>query len=162
MVSAPLCIIQARLGSTRLPNKMLTLVAGHPVLWYGWHTACDLYGPESVVIACPEPDFDPIHRAISQAQVFGYTGDENDVLGRFHACAHKYRSHPLTTIIRVTPDDFPIDPLREQCTLQDLDHWHHTVTDPRTREHIGYLFPPRLELNEPQDLEALRARLESR
>lgn len=140
---------------------MLLPIRGKPLLWYGWHTAVDLYGSEHVVIACPEPDFDAIHTALPSAHVFGYCGDENDVLGRLHACAHKYRTHPLTTIIRVTPDDYPIDPLREQCTLQDLDHWHRTVTDARTREHIGYLYPPRLEINSPEDVEALRARLET-
>lgn len=157
MVNPPLCIVQARLESTRIPRKMLQDVHGKPLLWYGWRASCDLFA--YVVIAVPQSDVEEFAKAIPNAWWFGYDGDVNDVLGRFHACAHKYRHHPATTIVRITPDDFPIDPLREQCTLAQLDSWHAHVKDPELREHIGHLYPKRLEINTPEDLEALRLRL---
>lgn len=139
---------------------MLAPVHGKPLLWYGWRAACDLFGELSTVIAVPAPDLQALRNGLGlDGQWFGYDGDENDVLGRFYACAHQFRHHPHTIIVRITPDDFPIDPLREQCTLAQLDTWHATVTDPHLREHIGHLYPKRLEINEMSDLEALRARL---
>lgn len=159
MVNPPLCIVQARLHSTRIPNKMLALVHGKPLLWYGWRAACDVFGDNNTVIAVPHLDLPAFHRELPDANWYAYLGEENDVLGRFHACAHNFRHHPETTIIRITPDDFPIDPLREQCTLAQLDSWHAHVKDPHLREHIGHLYPKRLEINEMADLEELRSRL---
>ena len=39
------------------------------------------------------------------ATVFAWDGPEWDVLGRFYRCAHTYRWHPDTIIVRYTPDD---------------------------------------------------------
>lgn len=154
----PLAIVQARLKSTRLPRKMLQDVGGHPLLWWGWKAAVDTFDWENVVIACPENDVDEFHLAIPGATIFGYIGDEDDVLGRFHACAHWYRTDPKSVIVRITPDDFPIDTERERCTLAQLDFWDKTVYG-ATREHIGDLFPGRTEINTSEDLEWLRLHL---
>lgn len=115
---------------------------------------------ENTVIACPAADWDAFNAAVPMAKIYGYDGAENDVLGRFHAAAHFYRAAPASIIARITPDDSPIDVFRERCTLAQLDHWHATVTDAETREHIGRLFPPRIEVNTQADLEAVRARVQ--
>ncbi len=46
-----LCVIPARLHSTRLPRKVLQPLGGKPLLWFAWHhaQACDLL--DEVVIA---------------------------------------------------------------------------------------------------------------
>jgi spore coat polysaccharide biosynthesis protein SpsF (cytidylyltransferase family) len=38
-------------------------------------------------------------------EVFRWDGPENDVLGRFYHCAHRYRWWPGSVIVRITPDD---------------------------------------------------------
>lgn len=157
----PLCLIQARLHSTRLPEKMLADVGGKPLLWYAWNAAVEDFGRENVVIAYAGVGGFMMVHAVSHALSFPYFGNENDLLGRLHAAAHFYRWHPHDIIIRVTPDDVPIDTHRERCTLAQLDHWHTTVTDPAVREHVGKLWPPRLEINTQADLDELRARVES-
>ncbi|WP_428385655.1 3-deoxy-manno-octulosonate cytidylyltransferase [Nevskia ramosa] len=44
-------VIPARLGSTRLPRKVLRTLAGKPLVQWTWEAACKVAGPESVVIA---------------------------------------------------------------------------------------------------------------
>lgn len=164
MAIAPLCIIQARLHSTRLERKMLLPLGGHPVLWWAWEETRKAHFYSHVVIACPVADESALQGAFTREPVtfFPYTGDEADVLGRFHACAHAHRTEPDAEIVRITPDDFPVDLTRERCTLAALDHWHATVTNPFHREHIGHLFPPRIELNTAEDYERLKERYETR
>ncbi len=156
---APLAIIQARLHSTRLPNKMLLPLGGHPLLWWAWDAAWDVF--DHVVIACPLGDQATFQQALPHATVFGWDGPEWDVLGRLHACAHEYAYQPDTPIVRITPDDFPIDVFRERCTLAQLDVWHASVTDRGDRENVGNLFPGRREINDAVDYEAVKAYVES-
>lgn len=113
----PLAIVQARIGSTRLPRKMLLDLGGKPLIWWAWRAAVDAFGAENVVVAIPAtPENDELAEVvdgfrrydrskIGNANVFRWDGPENDVLGRFHACAHTYRWHPDSVIVRVTPDD---------------------------------------------------------
>lgn len=158
-MSQPLAIIQARLHSTRLPNKMLLPVDGQPLLWWAWNTMGCILGFDHVVIACPLDDAGRFAAAIRLPDrlptIFAWEGNENDVLGRLHDCAHHWCSEPSSVILRITPDDFPVDVLRETCTLAELDHWNATVTDPKLREHIGLLFPKRIEINVQEDYDAV-------
>ena len=155
----PLAIIQARVHSSRIPVKMLEVVARKPLLWHGWNLAASLFGVGNTVIACPLSDAAQVRSICPEALVCGYAGDASDVLRRIWHCAVMFRSDPASPIVRITPDDFPIDPWREVCLLAELDHWHQTVTDAYTREHIGDLFHPRVEINTPDDLSALRRRM---
>ena len=118
---APLCIIQARLNSSRLKNKMLLTLGAETLIARAWRIACEAFGPLNVVVAIPADD-DVIVAALSLAalearciaqQIFRWDGPEDDVLGRFYHCAHKYRWHPDSVIFRWTPDDPFKDP--EMC-----------------------------------------------
>ena len=106
----PLAIVQARIGSTRLPGKMLADLGGKPLVWWAWKAAVDAFGADNVVIAMPATrENDELEVAVlsmdAPVNVFRWDGPENDVLGRFHACAHTYRWHPDSVIVRDTPDD---------------------------------------------------------
>lgn len=156
MTVPPLCIIQARLKSTRLPNKMLLELGGETLIARGWLLACEMFGSENCVVAIPIGDIEgPLAGELRRigARFFAFAGDEGDVLGRFHACAHAMPTRPETLIIRVTPDDFPIDVTRERFSRAWLDEQHATVTDPYLREHIGLLIPQRIEINTAEDYE---------
>ena len=159
-MTPPLCIIQARYASTRLPAKMLLPIGGRSLIEHAYRLAVEFFGDEHVVVAIPDADFDgPLGDELMRidARVFAWSGDEDDVLGRFHACAHHYRKRATDEIVRVTPDDFPIDVTRERFTLEWLDWQNETVTDWDDREHIGRLIPQRLEINGIEDYaEALR------
>ena len=158
----PLCIIQARYNSTRLPGKMLIELGGETLIAIAWRAAYQIFREEHCVVALPMCDStsalgDECRRL--GANYVAAWRDERDVLGRFWHTAHTYRDDPTDVIVRVTPDDFPIDVTRERFSLAQLDHWHATVTDPHLREHIGLLIPQRIEINTREDYDAARERL---
>lgn len=104
----PLCIIQARYNSTRLPGKMLLKMDGETLIARAWRVACEAFGEANVVVAIPmsnanQPLWDELRRL--DANRIEWHGDENDVLGRFHFVAHTFRWHPDSVIVRYTPDD---------------------------------------------------------
>jgi hypothetical protein len=157
-----LAIIQARIHSMRLPKKMLLPIGGKPLIRWQWEYTCKAVRALTV-LACPLSDRPTFVKVLGKrAAIFGYYGAEDDVLGRFHACAHHYKQHAEDGIIRITPDDFPVDITRERFTLAELDHWHATVTAPYPREHIGLLIPQRIEINTQEDYELARARVKKR
>ncbi len=144
MTIPTLCIIQARYHSTRLPGKMLLKLGDETLIARGYRIACEAFGKENVVVATPAdivstPLADELKRI--GAEVFHYEGAENDVLGRFHQCAHRYRWQPDTVLVRYTPDDplkdvallrrvaagerLPVEIGGEAFTLAMLDAAHH-------------------------------------
>lgn len=180
---SPLAIVTARIGSTRLPGKMLLLLGGKPLIWWAWNAAVMAFGEEHVVVAMPDtPENALLVRMVREmgGRHFCWDGPEEDVLGRVHACAHRYRWWPGSVIVRVTADDWkkqpgamrrvalgerlPVELGGEAFTLAQLDEAHRTITDPVRREHLTYAFfpdspapppPPGLwEINTQQDYEA--------
>lgn len=81
-----LAIIQARLGSSRLPNKVMQTVGGVPMVKRVWNAAKACRLIDKVVVAWPEryPDL-----------------DEQDVLERFRRIAKEFKPD---TIVRLTAD----------------------------------------------------------
>lgn len=55
-MSAFRIVIPARLGSTRLPRKVLRQLAGKPMVQWTWQAACAVAGPEAVVIAADDAE----------------------------------------------------------------------------------------------------------
>lgn len=106
----PLCIIQARYGSTRLPGKMLLKIGGESLIARAWRIACEAFGEANVVVAIPECDLESaLHAELRRINAnvrtaIGVASD--DVLGRFYEVAHSMRWHPDSVIVRYTPDDW--------------------------------------------------------
>lgn len=153
-VIGPLCIIQARMNSTRLPGKMLRELGGETLIARAYRLACDAFHEANVVIACPGADGDAFRAAVPGAQVFAWAGDENDVLARFYHCAGRYRWNPQSVIVRWTPDDpfkvpawcravaegarYPVEQSVEAFTMATLARAQHTTAlDDPVREHLG-------------------------
>jgi spore coat polysaccharide biosynthesis protein SpsF (cytidylyltransferase family) len=70
--------------------------------------AAAAFGKENVVVAYPDNWRNlPLKLYLKYWGMnrFGFKGKESDVLGRFTACATRYRTHPFSTIMRYTPDD---------------------------------------------------------
>lgn len=149
------------MGSKRLPGKMLLPLGGKPLVAWAYGAAVKAFGWPNVVVAIPATqENDALHGALLGlgAEVFRWDGPEADVLGRFYACAHRYRWHPDTVIVRISPDDPFKDPVMlrlvaagerlavevggEAFTLAQLDAAHFREDSPERREHITYaLFP---------------------
>lgn len=181
----PLAIIQARLGSTRLPRKVLMEIGGRSLVRRAWDASVAAFGAAHVVFTVPSGDTELIeHIEGFGGRVEPWDGDENDVLGRFWAVAHKHRWHPDSVVVRITPDDPFKDPERmmrvasgerldversgETFTLGQVDGWQYGLDrrQKNNREHIGHLIsgdappcPPGVwTVDTMEDLEAARAR----
>lgn len=118
-------IIQARMGSSRLPGKSLLPILGKPLLQRVFERAAAAELVDVVIVAttdCPE-DL-AIQRLCEEQGVPCYRGSENDVLDRYYQTA---KAHGLMGVLRVTGDCPLVDPellddlLREFATGR----WDH-------------------------------------
>jgi spore coat polysaccharide biosynthesis protein SpsF len=93
-------ITQARVGSTRLPGKVLLEAAGRTMLDHHLDrltaTALDVY-----VATTDTPGDDRVADLARARGVEVFRGSEDDVLSRFAGCA---REHGLEVVVRVTSD----------------------------------------------------------
>ncbi len=96
-------ILQARMGSTRLPGKALRLMAGRPMLWYAVETLRHAPAVDRLVMAIPDgrPDDELAGRA-AEWGIECVRGPEADVLARFHLAA---RAFPDDVYLRATGDN---------------------------------------------------------
>ena len=101
-------IIQARMGSTRLPGKVLLDLGGRSVLWRVIERAKAVPGVEVVVCAVPEGEADdPVAREAERAGAVVTRGSADDVLDRYYRAALTVHAD---TVMRVTSDCPLIDP----------------------------------------------------
>jgi len=101
-------VVQARMGSSRFPGKVLEDVAGHPMLWHVVHRLRKARLVDKVVVATTDrPLDDPIVDFCRQDELACFRGDERDVLDRFYQAA---KAHHADVVIRITADCPLIDP----------------------------------------------------
>jgi spore coat polysaccharide biosynthesis protein SpsF len=94
-------IIQARMGSQRLPGKVLLSLGNSSVLDYVV-SRCQLIHCDEVIVATSTlPADDAIVEWCKQNQVAYFRGSEKDVLSRYYECAIGYQPD---YIVRVTSD----------------------------------------------------------
>lgn len=108
LVSGAHVIVQARLGSTRLPRKVLEELAGKPMLLRVLERAARIPGVERIILATTREPEDVV--LLERAREWGYpavAGSTHDVLARYLAAA---REHDSQIIIRVTADCPLYDP----------------------------------------------------
>lgn len=158
MALTPLIVIQARLGSKRLPSKILLPLGDKPVLQHVVER-CQRTG-YPVVVACPDKDICSL--ANYARMTLGDHGNEGDVLGRFARTANNCVAD---CIVRITADCPLVDPQLIEAAVQAIRdgadyagntverHWprgcdvecfttelllqtHQNATDPYDREHV--------------------------
>jgi len=101
-------IIQARLGSSRLPGKALADVAGKPMLERLVERVRASRHVEEIVIATTEkPQDEALVEFARKQELKVMRGSETDVLDRFYQAA---KTFGVKTIVRVTPDCPLMDP----------------------------------------------------
>lgn len=98
-----IAFVQARQGSTRLPNKIYRQINGAPMLYHTVNMAKQASLIDDVIVVSPQrlPD---VPEGISE---FVYTGDESDVLSRYY---HASKAYPSDYIVRLTSDCPLLDP----------------------------------------------------
>jgi len=207
MMSGPVvAVIQARMGSSRLPGKVLMPVAGKPLLWHIVHRLRQCRTVDVIAVATSsDPGDAAIERFCAEVGVTCVRGPLHDVLERYRLAAIATGAR---TLLRVTGDAPLIDPglvdyLVSSMTEADADFvqfepgilcahegvdvfsrraldWltSHAAEDEIAREHVTSYFkkfpdkvhtvylpaygplargPQRLSVDEPADLERLRA-----
>lgn len=101
-------IIQARVGSTRLPKKVLKKILGKPMLWHLINRVKKARLVDEIVLATTTKREDKsLLELAKESGVNSYAGSEDDVLDRYFQAATKFGAD---VIVRVTADCPLIDP----------------------------------------------------
>jgi glutamate-1-semialdehyde 2,1-aminomutase len=164
-------IIQARMGSTRLPNKVMKLIGGVPMIELLLARLAHAAELDEIVVATSVDERNQL--LVEHVHSLGYAceqGSENDVLDRFVQAA---RAHRADVVVRITGDCPLVDPelvdeaIRrfksagvdylsnanpptypdgldiEVCTLKALEQASQETSKPFDREHVTpYLRKP--------------------
>ncbi len=101
-------IVQARMGSTRLPGKVMREIGGRPMLWHVVTRLAAASLVEKVVVATTEDESDDrIAGWCGENGICCHRGSVNDVLDRYFYAALAARAR---TIVRITSDCPFLDP----------------------------------------------------
>lgn len=102
-------VIQARMGSTRLPGKVIKPILGKPMLEILISRLRRSKKTDIIIIATSQKkNDDVIENLANKLGVACFRGDEEDVLSRYYEAAKKYN---LDVVVRVTSDCPLSDPL---------------------------------------------------
>ena len=103
-----LALVQARMGSTRLPGKMMMDLCGYPVLHWVLYRLKRATGLAGIVLATTDLERDePLAELALGLGIQVFRGSETDVLGRFIAAARRFGADP---VVRVCADNPMIAP----------------------------------------------------
>lgn len=128
------CIIQARTGATRLPNKVLLPIFGKEILLHEVERVLNSKKLDLVVIATTtQPNDDKIEKLIidyNHPKVKLFRGSEEDVLDRYYRAA---RENQIEMVIRITGDcpliDWELmDKIIEEFLIGDYDYVSNVLT----------------------------------
>jgi spore coat polysaccharide biosynthesis protein SpsF len=127
-------VIQARLGSTRLPGKALADLGGRPMLAHVAARAAAISGVAEVVIATTVNPVDEALAAFArQAGLECVRGSEADVLDRFRLAARETKAE---AVVRVTADCPLLDPAVSGRVLEEY-LWRRPAVD-----YVSNVHPP--------------------
>ena len=103
-----IAIIQARMGATRLPGKVLKKILGKPMLQLEIERIQRAKTLDQIVIATTtNPADDPIIQLADYINIPSFRGSETDVLDRYYQAAKRFTAD---VIVRITGDCPLIDP----------------------------------------------------
>lgn len=101
-------LVQARMGSTRLPNKVMRPVEGTPLIEVLLRRLSRARRIDEIVVATStDPRNEPLVAHVRSLGFAAETGSENDVLDRFVQAA---RAHAADVVVRITGDCPLVDP----------------------------------------------------
>ena len=126
-------IVQARMGSTRLPGKVLRQIGGKPAIWWVTTAAKHAWGVDEVMVATTTKSADlAIVDWCKSEGIRCFRGSETDVLSRYLGAAEEAKAD---VIIRLTGDCPFLDPrvIGEVVQLRKMKGVEYaTNTDPPT------------------------------
>lgn len=119
-------IVQARMGSTRLPNKVMKTVKGRPLIAILLERLSLSKEVDEIVVATSTSDVNqPLVEYVKSLGISCERGSENDVLDRFF---HAAKRHDADVVVRITGD----------CPFVDSELVDHCIREFR-RKKVDYL-----------------------
>ena len=109
-------IIQARMGSTRMPGKMLLRLAGKAVVQQVYERVAVIEGIDQVIVATTtDMSDDSLASYCRQSGIPVFRGSPDDVLDRYYQAA---RNESADVVMRVTGDCPFLDPVESKKVLK--------------------------------------------
>lgn len=103
-----IAIVQARMGSTRLPDKVMRPIHGVPMIELLLQRLAKAKRVDQIVLATStDPRNEPLATHVRKLGYDVFLGSENDVLDRYYQAAKRYQPD---TVVRITGDCPLIDP----------------------------------------------------
>jgi glutamate-1-semialdehyde 2,1-aminomutase len=101
-------MVQARLGSTRLPNKVMRPICGTPLIGLLLQRLAQATQVDEIILTTPtNPRNATLTEYVQQLGYAVYQGSENDVLDRYYQAAKQAKAD---VIVRITGDCPLLDP----------------------------------------------------
>lgn len=128
-------IVQARMGSTRLPGKVLHRVLDRPLLGHLLDRLRLSRRLETIVVATTTAEIDRPIRTFAEAEgVLTFAGSADDVLDRYYRAAEQFKIDP---VVRITADCPLMDPgvldlVIERFLDRDADYVSNAAPPPVT------------------------------
>ncbi|MCP4214781.1 MAG: acylneuraminate cytidylyltransferase [bacterium] len=157
-------LMQARMGSTRLPGKSLHPILGRPMLYYAVETLKKSPVVDRIVLAIPNlSKDDPLVDFAKEQAIECFRGSEDNVLERFYKAALEFRDdfyfratgdnpvldygNPQRLLQHLQKGDFdytaerrmPIGSVVEAFTFKALERCYKEAHTDRHREHVTIL-----------------------
>jgi len=103
-----IAIVQARMGSTRLPGKVMYPIHGVPLIELLLKRLAQAKRINTIIVATSKnPENKPLIDHIRKLGIDVFEGSENDVLERYHQAAKPYQPD---AVVRITGDCPLVDP----------------------------------------------------
>ncbi|MBQ1735663.1 MAG: glycosyltransferase family protein [Lachnospiraceae bacterium] len=107
-------IVQARCGSTRLPEKVFALIDGKPLIWHVVMRLKQAKKVDEIIIATTDNARDDVIETwCRENNVLCFRGNEDDVLNRYYEAS---RHFPSDVVVRITADD----PFKEPKVIDEV------------------------------------------
>lgn len=134
-----LAIIQARMGSSRLPDKVLKDICGKPALWHVIHRVKKSKLIDEIVIATTIEKQDlKIVKFCADYGIRVFVGSEADVLDRYYQAARLFKAD---NVVRITSDC----PLHDAKVIDAVIEKHLKEGNDYTSNTIEETFPDGLD-----------------
>lgn len=125
-------ITQARVGSTRLPKKILKKIGNKTILEIHIERLKNSKTINKIIIATTNKTEDNIVEEFSKkTKVSCFRGSENDVLDRYYKCAVMANASHIVRVTSDCPliDPFLVDELVKICVEKDLDYYSNNILE---------------------------------
>ncbi len=147
----PVVIIQARMGSTRLPGKTMMKIGNRPLIHWAIKAASAFKNVNDVIVATTDlPEDDDFFKKVEKRGVKCMRGSAENVLNRFYTVASKVDADPIVRLCADSPliaVEYMERMLKEHIE-NDADLTHNISAMPRGSVHEVISFSALMKMHE--------------